>query len=216
PTEIKQPYFEQKIPGLTSTNNDEDEVNVADIFKAIPCPKILDFIFGSESYLTDKRNTLTGNHHENGRNTVKEIYTAVCGQLLVDIHKSFNAYVVMNMQKFNELQSNNNKNSSLLIRIMKMSDQEVGTLANININEIKQSLKMAHDEIHDLLEARIAIEIAIEKMRNPHITENELRHLEQQKRKHLQAESYYLDREQKKVEKELRKRPHTTHSLSIG
>ena len=106
PPEIKHEQFNEPIEGIFIKPDNSDEyatATLSDIFKHIPPPKILEHIYSSESFLTDKRNPYTTNHHDNTRRVIRELYKCTCSRLLQDIQSSFNSNVVMKIHNFDRL-----------------------------------------------------------------------------------------------------------------
>ena len=62
-------------------------------------PELLKLIFGSESFLTNTRDPLTGSHFNDIQNSIEELCTATRMLLVQDIRARFNSTVVMKMQK---------------------------------------------------------------------------------------------------------------------
>ena len=132
---------------------------IADIFHLIPKQNILKSIFGSESYLTNNRDPQTGNHYKNGRNTINEIYTAVCGQLLYAIETSFNTHMCMKLDQFHTLKPMSKL--SLHDRILLMSDAEILEISNLQLADVQKEINDSLKETNDLNEALDLIKIAI-------------------------------------------------------
>ncbi|CAF4305877.1 unnamed protein product, partial [Rotaria sordida] len=82
PRAIEHKSFNQPIDGIfvkNTSNNTYTAATLADVFNVIPPHKLLEQIYGSESFLTSKRDPYTCNHHENARQIIKELYAASCG-----------------------------------------------------------------------------------------------------------------------------------------
>jgi hypothetical protein len=183
------------IPGLFVKNSEGNSVQVAnlsDIFKHIPPHQLLDQIYGSESFLTQTRDPQTANHHVNGRKTILELYTATCGRLLQDITSSFNSSVVAKMQSFDTLSNQR----ALFTRIERMSEKQIGGMANIRINDIRDSVQKAETMINDLSVTLALVDAAIHEMSNGNLlTENEREQIKE--RAHRQA-AYVMHKKDKK------------------
>jgi len=192
---------------------------IADIFRLIPKQDILKSIFGSESYLTNNRNPQTGNHYENGRNTIKEIYTAVCGQILYSIETSFNTHVCMKLDEFHTLKSMSKL--SLRDRILLMSDAEIIEISNLQLDDVLKEINDSRKETNDLNDALDLIKIAIRQMAtNPTsnsitagtaFTTTPTKQEELRQRRH-QARNKMAQKQQRELEKNISRRlpPQTT------
>ncbi|CAF1248791.1 unnamed protein product, partial [Didymodactylos carnosus] len=173
PAEIPHRAFDQKVPGLAvKVNNEYVEATIADVFKHIPPQKLMNLINGSGSFLTvENRDVETFEHHSNGRKAIIEIYTAVAGQLLNAITTSFNSNVVMKIQEYDTMSIERALND----RINRMSDEEIGEMANIQIAVIKKNLSDAEREINDLYKASHLIEVSIQEMENGRVLDSDER-----------------------------------------
>ncbi|CAF1505633.1 unnamed protein product, partial [Didymodactylos carnosus] len=137
---------------------------IADVYRLIPKQDILKAIFGSESYLTNNRDPQTGNHYENGRNTITEIYTAVCGQLLYSIETSFNTHVCMKLDEFHTLKPTSKL--SLRDRILLMSDAQIIEMSNLQLDDVQKEIDDSWKETNDLHDALDLIKIAVRQIAN--------------------------------------------------
>jgi hypothetical protein len=161
------------IPGLfvkSSEGNGVQAANLSDIFKHIPPQQLLDQIYGSESFLTQTRDPQTANHHLNGRKAILELYKATCGRLLQDITSSYNSSVVAKMQSFDTLPNQR----ALFTRIERMSEKQIGGMANIRVSDIRDSVQKAEMMINDLSVTLALVDAAIKEMSSGNrLTENE-------------------------------------------
>jgi hypothetical protein len=214
PPEVKHEKFDQPIDGIFIKHADSDTYQVAtlgDIFKSIPPPKLLEQIYGSESFLTNKRDPHTGSHHDNGRRAILELYTATCGRLLQDIRSSFNSNVVMKMHNFDrpdtEQQKESSSRCSLYLRINRMTDQQIGDMANVRLHDINERCYRSLEQMEDLTKALSLLNIRIQEMNSDQPLSSEQRH---QQLEHVNIgnnkHAEYLRKKQKTLEMQNQRR----------
>ncbi|CAF4381314.1 unnamed protein product [Rotaria sp. Silwood2] len=207
PREIEHEAFNQPIDGIfiSSTNNTCRTATLADIFKSISPHKLLEQIYGSESFLTNKRDPYTCSHHENARRTIKELYTASCGRLLEEIRSSFNTYVVMRIHNFDrfcrERHSDNPNRIPLSTRIDRMTERQIAEMSNLCFDEINDAFHKSIEKIQALNEALLFINNAITEMNSGKRVQSE------QRRSHMEninlkstKHAEYMHKKQETVE----------------
>lgn len=116
----------------------------------------LDLIYATGRFLTNNRNPQTVNYLPQTRDTVKELYTAVRGQLLHDITTNFFANLVLEIQQYKSISIEN----SLQNRLNRMSDKDIAHMANIEIDASREKVGIIDKNIIQLEQARDAIEDA--------------------------------------------------------
>ncbi|CAF2766505.1 unnamed protein product [Rotaria sp. Silwood2] len=172
PTHIKHKLFDQKVLDLLDGTDqyDADEhnssVTIAEIFERIPKQKLLDRIFGSESFLTQDRDPQTLNHHENGRSAIHELYQAICGQIINVTFSQFYSNVVIRIQEFGspKLFGAPTGAHSLHTRLNRMALTQISNIANINTEAIRQEIEACEKQIGDLTIAHKLLDNAIRVM----------------------------------------------------
>ncbi|CAF2925581.1 unnamed protein product [Rotaria sp. Silwood2] len=208
PREIEHEAFNQPVDGIfvrNSSNNTYTTASLADIFKAIPPHKLLEQIYGSESFLTSKRDPYSCSHHANARRTIKELYTASCGRLLEEIRSSFNTYVVMRIHNFDrfsvERHSDNPNRIPLSRRIDFMTEQQISEMSNFGFDEINEACHASIEKIQALNEALLFINSAINEMNSVQRVQSEQRQTRMEK-VNLKSTKYaeYMRKKQEAVE----------------
>lgn len=150
PTEIKHKELSRLNPKVSMNEQQalgNTRTTSADIFEGIPPARIQSYLYASESYLTADRNPQTANHHDHGRKVILEMYSAVRGHLVNTIIAAFNTNLLIKLHEFDTIQSDIN---SLYGRLMEMSDQQIGRMADVKFDEIRKELDNTEAEIIDL------------------------------------------------------------------
>ncbi|CAF1337688.1 unnamed protein product [Rotaria sordida] len=212
PRAIEHKSFNQPIDGIfvkNTSNNTYTAATLADVFNVIPPHKLLEQIYGSESFLTSKRDPYTCNHHENARRIIKELYAASCGRLLEEIRSSFNTNVVMKIHNFDrfcvERHSENPNRIPLATRIDRMTERQIAEMSNLSFDEISDACHASIEKIQALNEALLFINNAINEMNSGKYFQSEQRRsrIEEINRKStIHAE--YIRKRQESIEKHLR------------
>ncbi|CAF0995000.1 unnamed protein product [Rotaria sordida] len=222
PKEIKHEKFNQPIDGVfvhNTINNTYMKATLADIFKSIPPEKLLEQIYGSESFLTNKRDPHTGSHHLNGRRAIQELYTASCGRLLEDIRSSFNTSVVMKIHNFDRIDTKWFKEKSsrcpLSLRISRMTEQQISEMSNMRLDEINEACHKSIEKIEALTDALTFIDAAIREMNDVQRLKGVQRRVQTE---YINKESLrhgdYLRKKQEVVETHLRRQFHSQNSYT--
>lgn len=193
PTHVKHNSFEHTVPNVfiqtdnTENNHGYKPATIADILKNVPQQKILDRIYGSESYLTQQRDQQKLDHHGNGRCVIEEIYRATCGLLVSHIISLFNSNVVACIQEFgsSKMFCLPSRSQSLYTRISRMSAMEIGRIANVNVEEVQYEIKQCESKIGDLMVAQRLVSNATNAMLSPSPINEEQRKREHTKTKEL-------------------------------
>ena len=175
PPAIKHEKFNQRIESLFIKEEGRDEytpATLADIFKHIPASSFLERIYGSETFLTEKRDPYTGSHHDSQRSAIQELYIVTSGRLLQDIHSSFNSNVVMKIHNIDridaERQQEITNRCSLYLRISSMTDYQISHLGNVNLDEINKACHESMGQIVALSKTLAHVDIAIQQMNSDH------------------------------------------------
>lgn len=185
PTSIEHKLFNQPVDNLFVQSDDVDEehsATIADLFKSIPKQKILDHIYGSESYLTQDRNPQTLNHHESGRHVIMELYRATCGFIIFNVLSQFNSNVVTRIQAYGSMKAFRGLDGhlSLQSRIDRMTLAQIGHIANVNFDGIRQKLENYENQIGDFMVAVKLVKNAGETMSSSHATSTTNEHQREQ------------------------------------
>ncbi|CAF1071915.1 unnamed protein product [Didymodactylos carnosus] len=163
PAKLDHGSFEQKITSITiggSKNSDNSGITVFDIFKNIPAPNILSTIYGAKKFLESYRDQRTAEHHQNARDALVEIYTAIRGLLMRDINMNFYAYVAKEIVGYESTIID----GPLEHRICAMSDKEITEMANIKIDDIHRQLQETAKKLRDLYEAKNSVDFVAYKI----------------------------------------------------
>lgn len=193
PTHVKHNSFEQIVSNIfiktddTENNHGYRPATIADILKNVPQQKILDRIYGSESYLTQQRDQQKLDHHDNGRRVIEEIYRATCGLLISHIVSLFNSNVVARIQESgsSKMFYTPSHSYSLYSRISRMSSMEIGRIANVNFEEVQHGIKQCEKKIGDLMVAQRLVSNATNAMLSPVLVNEEQRKQEYTKTREL-------------------------------
>ncbi|UJR34553.1 hypothetical protein I4U23_027329 [Adineta vaga] len=175
PVEISHELYLEKVPNVfvkdddkskTTANNSSEyrQVTIGEIFANIEAPRLISFIFGSESYLTTKRDQKSGSHHPSARQTVRELYTATCGKLLYDIAAHFNAHVVIGINEFDQIEPYSPRSITTLLT--GMSDFQIARMADIDFEKVLKSLDHYKCIIGELTEASILLNKVSQQLHN--------------------------------------------------
>ncbi|CAF1445374.1 unnamed protein product [Adineta steineri] len=168
PSEIQHGFYAQVLPNvfvknITSTTNRSSgqtdlyrEATIGEIFASIKKPSLLDFISGSDSYLTSKRDSNTGSHHDSARKTAQEIYEVTCGRLVNDIVSHFNSNVAIKVVHFNEAKSFSPR--SIANQLSHATDIDIARMANLELEKILTALDYWKQQISDLTETSVLLD----------------------------------------------------------
>lgn len=166
PVEIKHSLYLQKVPGVyikdgsrsqtpDRASSEYQEATIGEIFAKIPAPRLLDFIIGSESYLTNQRDEKIQSHHPSTRRTVDELYTATCARLVYDITAHFNAHVIIGINQFNHIEPYSS--NSIMSFLNSLSEAKIARMANLASETIIRNLEHYKQQIGDLTAAKILL-----------------------------------------------------------
>ncbi|UJR34550.1 hypothetical protein I4U23_027327 [Adineta vaga] len=217
PTSIEHKLFNQQVENLFVTHDNSDDpdeyhlATIAELFKSLPKQKILDHIFGSESYLTQDRNPQTLNHHESGRHVVMELYKATCGFIIFNVLSQFNSNVVTRIQAYGSMRAFRipNDHLSLQSKIDRMTLTQIGHIANVNLDAIRHELETCENQIGDFMVAQKLVENAVNTMSSSQAMSNVNERQREQEYaviiKNRNAHIEYLRRKRGHIE-------HVTHS----
>lgn len=170
PATIKHQAFENIVPNLKIHEDYNthvyDTVNVEVLFQSIPRPEILDHIYSSESYLTDDRNPRTLNHHENGREVIRELYRASCGSIMLEVFSNFNSCIVTRIQQYGMIKSFTKEENqrSLRYRIIRMPKTQLNEIANLDIAATVKRIRDLEKELGNFFAGRKLVENAEKEM----------------------------------------------------
>jgi hypothetical protein len=147
----------------------------ADLFKSIPKHGIMEHICGSESYLTQHRDPLTLDHHQNGRDVILELYRAKCGYIIFNIFSQFNSNVVTRIQNYGFTTTSriDHRNRSLHDDIILMNPIRIGDIANLDLDTVRQNIEQLEQQIGDLTTALTLVENATLTMASSESNRNE-------------------------------------------
>ncbi|CAF1180780.1 unnamed protein product [Rotaria sordida] len=173
PSEIPHGFYSQNIPNIyvknttttnktTNQNDTYHEATIGDIFANIKKPHILDFIFGSDSYLTNKRDPRTGSHHDSVRKAVQEIYEVTSGRLTNDIISHFNSNVIVGIVNYNQVEAFSTR--SIANKIVRTSDMDIVRMANVEIEKIFENLDYWKQQIADLTQASVLLDAVTQQL----------------------------------------------------
>lgn len=116
----------------------------------------LSFILSDGKFLPSIRDPRDADYLKPTQRTVEDLYRAVRGQLVNDMTTSFFANVVLEMQEYSK---STPIESGLVPRITCMSDEQIATLANIQIGEKQRKAKALDEYLTKMEEARDALQI---------------------------------------------------------
>ena len=153
---------QEAIPAAMSGTNPLVAVGTSALANFIGNKNPLNLIYATGKFLTSDRDPQTVSYLPQTRDKVGELYTAVRGQLLHDITTNFFANLVLEIQQYKSISIEN----SLQSRLNRMSDKDIGHMANIEINSSRQKVVDNHESITRLEQARDSVEDVIALINN--------------------------------------------------
>ncbi|CAF4505324.1 unnamed protein product [Rotaria socialis] len=172
PTSIEHKLFDQPLNNIFIQTEDDKKLNkytpatISDLFKSIPAQKILDHIYGSESYLTQNRNPQTLNHHVSGRNIIMELYRAKCGFIIYSALSQFNSNVVIRIQTYSSMKTLHTSvdHLSLHSKLDRMPLDQISHMANVDRNATLLELEDLENELGRIVVTQKLVNNAINAM----------------------------------------------------